>query len=393
MLIPNPRIEALRTAFPELGDDMLTHLARNARDVHAAPGDRICEEGEPGDIFYVIMSGRVQASKFLELGIQRLLKEIHAGEFFGELALLEDAPRVASIYRVGDARLLAISKQDFQALLASSPATAVTIMRTIASRLRDADRRSIEELRRKNEDLARAYAELEDVTKRKSEFLTVVAHELRTPLTAIKGYAHLIRLGLIRGDDLQRTLSVIVNNTEAIVRLVNNILFLQELELIPPTFEPVDMVQLVNSAVDAVKARAMASGLTFKLELPPDLPKARGDLDGIAQAFAALIDNAIKFSPNGGEIELIGRANGNLLEIEIADPGVGIPAEHLYHIFDRYQHLDAVGEHLFGGIGLGLPIAKQVVEQHGGNISVVSRIGEGSTFTVRLPIYREGKPG
>ena len=393
MLIPNPRIEALRTAFPELGDDMLTHLARNARDVHAAPGDRICEEGEPGDIFYVIMSGRVQASKFLELGIQRLLKEIHAGEFFGELALLEDAPRVASIYRVGDARLLAISKQDFQALLASSPATAVTIMRTIASRLRDADRRSIEELRRKNEDLARAYAELEDVTKRKSEFLTVVAHELRTPLTAIKGYAHLIRLGLIRGDDLQRTLSVIVNNTEAIVRLVNNILFLQELELIPPTFEPVDMVQLVNSAVDAVKARAMASGLTFKLELPPDLPKARGDLDGIAQAFAALIDNAIKFSPNGGEIELIGRANGNLLEIEIADPGVGIPAEHLYHIFDRYQHLDAVGEHLFGGIGLGLPIAKQVVEQHGGNISVVSRIGEGSTFTVRLPIYREGQPG
>ncbi len=383
------RIEILRNAFPTAGDDLLAYIARDAREIRVAAGDRICEEGEVGDAFYLIMAGRVQVSKFLAMGTQHLLNELHTGQFFGEMALVEEAPREASVDALEETTLLAITKQDFQEMLLAGPQVAIAIMRAMIARLRDSDRRTIRELGQKNDELAQAYVALRDAMQRRSDFLTVIAHELRTPLTSVKGYAHFIRLGMLKGDELAQALNVIVNSTDSIVRLINNILFLQELELIPPTLEPVDMHQLLHSLVDALQTRAAENKLTFKLNIPADLPKVRGDLDELAQAIGGLLDNAVKFSPNGGEIVLSAEAHDARLHVSIADPGMGIPPDQLYHIFDRYQHLESGGEQLFGGAGLGLPIAKQVVEQHNGTLSVVSRVGEGSTFTVTLPLYKE----
>ena len=383
------RVEVLRHAFPSLSEDTLAYVAQNAREIRVAPGDRICKEGEAGDAFYLILAGRVQVSKFLELGTQHLLNELYAGQFFGELALVEDAPRVASVDALEETELLVITKHDFQELMMNNPQMAVPIMRAVAARLRDSDRRSIDDLRRKNEQLAQAYLTLKDTVQRKSDFLTVIAHELRTPLTSIKGYGHFLRMGTLQGENLIRAVQAIVNNTDAIVRLINNILFLQELELIEPAFEPVDVPTLINVILTMVRPRAAGLGLTFQLDLPSDLPTVSADLDGLTQAIGALIDNAVKFSPGGGEISIAARVEDGQMRVSIQDPGVGIPPEQMYHIFDRYHHLEAVGEHLFGGVGLGLPIAKQVVEQHGGNISVVSSPGEGSTFTITIPVGRK----
>jgi two-component system, OmpR family, phosphate regulon sensor histidine kinase PhoR len=284
-----------------------------------------------------------------------------------------------------------MTKHDFQELLVSNPEMAVPIMRAVAARLRDADRRSLAELRQKNEELAQAYLTLQETVQRKSDFLTVIAHELRTPLTTIKGYGHFLRLGTLQGANLDRAVQAIVDNTDAIVRLINNILFLQELELIEPAFEPVDVPTLINAILTMVRPHAAGLGLIFRLDLPPDLPAVSADLDGLTQALGALIDNAVKFSPNGGEINIAARAEDGQLRVSIQDPGVGIAPDQMYHIFDRYHHLESVGDHLFGGVGLGLPIAKQVMEQHGGNISVVSRPGAGSIFTLTIPI--EGRNG
>jgi signal transduction histidine kinase len=383
------RIEILQRAFPSLTEETLAYVARNGREVRVAAGDRICEEGEVGDAVYLILSGHVQVSKFLELGTQHLLNELFPGQFFGELALVEDVPRMASVDALEETVLLVITKDDFQDLLTRHPEAAMPIMRSIASRLRDSDRRSIEELRQKNDELAQAYLTLRDLAQRKSDFLTVIAHELRTPLTAIKGYGHFMRTGTLQGENLNRAVEAIVNNTDAIVRLINNILFLQELELIEPAYEPVDIAMLINAILTTVRSRAASQSLTFRLDLAPDLPIVSADLDGLTQAIGALIDNAVKFSPNGGEILIAARAEDGQLRVSIQDPGVGIPPDQMYHIFDRYHHLEATGEHLFGGVGLGLPIAKQVVEQHGGHISVVSSPGEGSTFTIVIPIERK----
>jgi signal transduction histidine kinase len=385
------RIEVLGKAFPSLREDTLTYVARNAREVRVAAGDRICEEGETGDAFYVILSGRVQVSKLLQLDTPHLLTELRPGNFFGELALVEDAPRVASVDALEETALLVVTKHDFQELLLSNPEMAVPIMRAVAARLRDADRRSLDELRQKNEELAQAYLTLQETVQRKSDFLTVIAHELRTPLTTIKGYGHFLRLGTLQGANLDRAVQAIVDNTDAIVRLINNILFLQELELIDPAYEPVDVPTLINAILTMVRPHAARLGLIFQLDLPSDLPAVSADLDGLTQALGALVDNAVKFSPNGGAISIAARVEDGQLRVSIQDPGVGIAPDQMYHIFDRYHHLESVGDHLFGGVGLGLPIAKQVVEQYGGNISVVSSPGAGSTFTLTIPV--EGQNG
>jgi signal transduction histidine kinase len=386
------RIEILRITFPEMDDDLLVYVAKNSHEKLVAAGDRICEEGETGDAFYVIMSGRAQVSKFMTLGEQRLLTELGVGKFFGELALIEDAPRVASVDALTECDLLVITKGDFLNLLQESPAMVLPIIRAMAARLRDSDQRTIQDLRDKADQLALAYSELKNEVRRKSEFLTTVAHELRTPLTSIKGYAQLMRAGMIKGDDLPRAFSAIINNSEAITRLVNNILFMQELELITPVRESIDLREALQAAIDTAQARATESHLTFDVQFAADLPPVRGDRDSLSHALDALIDNAIKFSPDGGVIKIVGELDqDNNLKVAINDPGVGIAANQLYHVFDRFQHLDRAGDHLFGGIGLGLPIAKQVIEQLGGSISVVSKLGEGSTFTVTLPRYVDKK--
>jgi len=382
------RLAALHTAFPDLDDELLTSLAINARELHAAAGDCILTEGEVGEAFYIILEGRVQISKFLELGTQRLLNELRRGQFFGEMALIEDAPRLASVHALEETTLLVIGKQEFRDLLAHSMPVSLAVMRSVVARFRDADRLAIDELREKNRELAKAYAELSETTRRKSEFLTVVSHELRTPLTSIRGYAQLMRAGVIKDDNLPGALDVIVNNTDALVRLINNILFLQELELIPPVLLPLDMHEIISGLIASIQPRAAEVGLSFDVTLPPDLPFIAGDRDGLTQAIGALVDNAVKFSPNGGCIQVSAETHDHVLTLSITDPGVGIPPDEVYHIFDRFHHLETDGDHMFGGVGLGLPIAKQVVEQHGGHISVISRLHKGSTFTVTLPISK-----
>ena len=384
------RLEVLHNAFPSLNEETLTFVAYHAREIRVAPGDRICAEGEPGDAFYRDFVGPRAGQQIPRTRHAASLARVILRDSFLANWRCWKMPRGWPAWmRWKKPHCWSLRKTIFKNCSIVHPEIAVPIMRAVSARLRESDQRAIDELRQKNEELAQAYAALQDTMQRKSDFLTVVAHELRTPLTTIKGYGHFMRMGTLQGENLNRAVQAIVNNTDAIVRLINNILFLQELELIPPTFEPVDVGMLINAILTTVRSRAASSNLTFQLDLPPDLPAVCADLDGLTQAIGALIDNAVKFSPNGGMIIISAHTEEGLLRVSIQDPGVGIPPDQMYHIFDRYHHLEAVGEHLFGGVGLGLPVAKQVVEQHNGNISVISELGVGSTFTLTIPIERK----
>ncbi len=135
---------------------------------------------------------------------------------------------MASAYALEETTLLVIAKQDFRDLLAHSMPASLAVMRSVVARFRDADRLAIDELREKNRELAKAYAELSETTRRKSEFRRWSRTSSRTPPTSIWGYAQLMRAGVIKDGNLPSALDVIVNNTDALVRLINNILFLQE---------------------------------------------------------------------------------------------------------------------------------------------------------------------
>ena len=379
------RTEFLRAVFPGLTDSWLSYIASSVTRHIYPNGTIICREGDIGDRFYIIESGLVEVSKLLDGETSRILTRQGSGEFFGELALVIDIPRAATVAVIEEAALLEISKDDLNAYVRHNQAMAAAIMRAVALRLHDADQRSIGEMRRKNAELQQAYADLTREIERRSEFLTVISHELRTPLTSVKGYMHLLKAGMLKGADFERAVEALTGNFDQIVRLVNNILFLQEIELVVPQMEMLNLEQLVRGIVDLEAPRARESGLRILLEIEAGLPRLRGDEDSLKQAIQALIENAIKFSPDGGDILVKVRREGPHAAISVKDPGVGIAPDAVDHIFDRFHVLDKAGDHLFGGIGIGLPLVRAVVQNHDGMIRVDSAPGRGSTFTVELP--------
>jgi signal transduction histidine kinase len=384
--------EILHQVFPGLGEEELAELASVAELRTYPPGTILCHEGRAEEIFYVIVSGRAEVSKYIQADMQRVLHRPGPGEFFGEIALVQEGPRTATVHTVEYTTVLEIGRDAFLSVLNRSASMAVRIMLQVTSRLRDADQRAIADLRRKNVELAQAYAELAAQQKLRSEFLTTVAHELRTPLTAATGYLQLVNSGAVTWEQAPQFLETVAHNLATVVHLVNNILFLQELELITPEFKPLAISEVVLKAVEEMAKRATESGLTVNTRIQRKLPQVMGDAGGLSRAVGALLDNAVKFSPEGGEIGVRIQTRDETVCIEISDPGVGFPMEQLDDVCRPFTRIEESGGHLFGGVGLGIPIAKQVVESHGGHIEIESEVSKGSTFTIVLPIAEDARP-
>ncbi len=379
--------DVLESAFPGLDESELDGLVQIVRLETYPPDQIICREGAIESTLYVILDGWVQVSKYLEGERSRILHHQGPGEFFGEMALIQDRPRAATVRTLQNCTLLELTKKEFNNLLDRNPSVAFTVMRKVTSRLRDADQMAITDLRKKNLELAQAYERLAEHERLRSEFLSTVAHELRTPLTTVQGYLHLIRSGVIKPEKAIEMVPTLARNVDKIVNLVNNILFLQEIELITPKFEPVLIQGVVTDAAQRLHQKATEQNLMLKIDIAPNLPFVNGDADGLGRAITALLDNAIKFSPQGGEIQVtVKRQNGSLY-IEIADPGVGIPEDQLETLFEPFSRTESVREYMFSGLGVGLPIAKHVVELHGGSIQAKRRPQGGSKFTITLPVH------
>jgi signal transduction histidine kinase len=148
------------------------------------------------------------------------------------------------------------------------------------------------------------------------------------------------------------------------------------------------MIEIAQSVVEKYKTKAVEKDIHLRLAPSPGLPPVSGDSKSLERALTALIDNAIKFSPKGGDVNVRLRDRGDQVIIDVEDHGIGIHKENLARIFDRFYHLERSGDDLFGGIGLGLAITKQVIEQHQGSLSVTSTPSRGSTFTIALKKWK-----
>ncbi len=381
-------VRLLKQAFPGLGDEAAGELAELARIRTYPPGTLLCKEGEHEETFYLIADGEVEITKRFIEDEERLLRRAGPGTFFGEIAIIQNVPRTASVRTTEETTVLEIDKDVFEQVLRRSPSMALTMVRATIEHLRANDQRAIEELRRRKQELEEAYRVLSEQERLRSEFLTTLAHELRTPLTSAKGFMNLIQLGHMEGAALKMALDKVEAGIDNVISLINDLLFVQEMDTViaEPTRRPVDVGELIFELVSGEQDRAAEQGLEIATEIEPDLPKIEADPDGLRRAFGALLDNAIKFSPDGGVLRITIHNLGDELEISFADPGVGIPAEFMDRLFKRFERLEQIGDHLFGGVGLGLPIAKHLIEKHGGTITVQSELGKGSTFTVRLPV-------
>lgn len=380
--------EVLQRVFPGLSEEDLAELASASKLRTYPPDVVLCHEGRIEDTFFIILDGRVEVSKQLVGDAHRVLHRPGPGEFFGEMALVLKGPRTATVRTLEPTTVLEVDCSGFMNVLQRSASMAMRIMLQVMSRLRDSDQRAIADLHRKNIELTRTYAELHAQGRLRSEFLTNVAHELRTPLTSATGYLQLVNSGVVAPEQVSEFMETVARNLEIVVHLVNSILFLQEMELITPEFETLSVEEVVLRAVHEMVERAAHSGLTIDTRVEGRLPQVQGDAGSLSRAVAALLDNAIKFSPDGGEITVRVHTDDGTLRIDIRDPGVGFPMERLDDLFQPFTRVEVTGGYLFAGVGLGLPIAKYVVELHGGHIEVESQVGQGSSFTIVLPAAR-----
>jgi PAS domain S-box-containing protein len=239
------------------------------------------------------------------------------------------------------------------------------------------------------EQLTEQNEQLRELDRMKDEFIALVSHELRTPLTSILGYLELILEGEVGElvDEQRHFLAVIDRNARRLLRLVGDLLFVAQIEAGKLSLDCglVDLRALVEESVEGFRPRATERGLELVLELER-LPAITGDHTRLGQLLDNLLSNAIKFTPADGKVTVRLGARGEAVLVEVVDTGVGIPAEELEHLFQRFYRTTRATKDAVQGTGLGLAISKAIAEAHGGSIHVTSTEGEGTTFSVELPV-------
>ncbi len=232
-----------------------------------------------------------------------------------------------------------------------------------------------------------AVRRLEKVRK---DFVANVSHELRTPLTSIKGYVEALLDGAQSNPaQAEPFLRIILKQADRLNLIIEDLLQLSQIESGQVQFkrEPVDLPGLLERTLAMIKPLADKKRHTIHLLLPPDLPPVQGDEERLGQVFTNLLDNAVKYTPEGGTIELSGRRVGAAeLEVTVADTGVGIPSADRPRVFERFYRVDKARSRELGGTGLGLSIVKHIVEAHHGTIWVEGNDPFGSRFVLRLPV-------
>lgn len=371
-------------AFPGIKPDEIEELIANSKVRSYAPGSILCYENATEDKFYMLLEGEVEVTKLINNTDKRLLKTLAPGDFFGEMALIHNAPRAATVIAKTAITTLELEKAAFDRVLHNSSSIAMAMVTEISNRLRLNDQMAVDDLRLRAGELAQAYQKLAEQDLARREFLTNIAHELRTPLMVASGYLQMMQNGVLLGDQLTVGIEAISRNVQQIVTLVNDILFLQEMDLVLPDFQAVDMNRVARNVLNQYQPKAAQRNVTLRIEPDLNLPPVSGDPKSLERAIMALVDNAIKFSPKGGNVTVRFDQKDDKVFVTVEDHGIGIKEEHLPRIFDRFYRLERQDDDLFGGIGLGLAITRQVIEQHQGKLEVKSAPGKGSAFTVTL---------
>ncbi len=372
-------------AFPGIKAEEVQEVIVNSRIKTYPPGTVVCKENEIELVFYMILEGDFEVTKVINNSEVRLLTSLTAGDYFGEMALIHNAPRAATVRSKTHVVVLELDKEGFNRVLKHSPSVAMAMVSEVSNRLRHNDAMAVEDLRLRASELADAYQRLAEQDLARREFLTTVAHELRTPLMVAGGYLQALQKGMVAPEELDSKIDVIARNIDQITALVNDILFLQEIELVLPEFQAVNMVTIAEEVMKRYESKALARQVTLKLKGDRGIPEVQGDARALERALVALVDNAIKFSTPNKVVEIRLMSQGDRVIISVEDQGIGIAPDVRPRIFDRFFHIENYnGDELYGGLGIGLSITRQVIQQHKGTLNVESEPGKGSMFTISL---------
>jgi signal transduction histidine kinase/DNA-binding response OmpR family regulator len=242
-------------------------------------------------------------------------------------------------------------------------------------------------------DNALLLRKIQEEDQRKNEFLAMLAHELRNPLAPISNAVHILRVSTGDTAKLEWARELIARQLQQLVRLVDDLLDVSRITRgkIELTIEPVDVSQVVAAAIETSRPNIDSGRHTLSLQLPPKALYLNGDFARVSQILANVINNAAKYTPNGGLISLSAMREGDMVAFRVRDSGVGIPAEFLGSIFEPFTQVDRTLARSHGGLGIGLTLVRKLVEMQNGTVSVRSEgRNRGSEFTVRLPLAEAG---
>jgi len=239
-------------------------------------------------------------------------------------------------------------------------------------------------------ELRRALERLSELNQLKANLISNVSHELRTPLAHIKGYTELMADGQLGGlnDEQTNALAVVRRATERLGRLIDDLIEFSSASRtgLALNLTPVVLTELFAEALDASREKAGKAGVLLTLEAADGLPRPLADRERLGWVVHQLLDNAIKFTPDGGRVTVRAALEARAVLVEVSDTGIGIPRERIREVFEPFHQLDGSPTRRYGGTGLGLALVRLILDAHGAPLNVDSRVGEGTRITFTLPV-------
>ena len=395
------KISLLHLAFKGLTENELQEMAAVSQFCTYPPEHTLCNEGAYEEVFYIIADGIATISKNIsEHDGERILRIASKGDLVGEMALIQNVPRSATVRTLTNCTVLEMNKRNFETMLSRSPSMAINIIRTTLNRIRENDQIAIQDLQNTNKVL-------HHLDRNKLEFIQVAAHELRTPLTVLKGYVNVLNSfpEIKTNPVLSEVMDGIIKGADRMHEVVNTMLDVTRIdsETLKLRAAPVLLKRVISDTVHELNKAALERNVELIIAQDTDTPNINGDPSLIQKAIYHLIVNAIKYTPDGGKVTLSSYPitmdqDVTGVEISVQDTGIGVSAEHHELIFEKFYQVGNATVHSSGktsfkggGPGLGLAIVRGVARAHGGRAWVES-IGHdesnypGSTFFLQLPI-------
>jgi signal transduction histidine kinase len=241
-------------------------------------------------------------------------------------------------------------------------------------------------------ELQEALDKLTELNRLKNDFISNMSHELRTPLAHMVGYIDLLKVEALGSlsEDQRSAIAVLEKSYRRLNSLIDNLLFMafDTAESLHLETGEIDLEHIITEVIRNYETKAKTAGILVSSSLPPNLPSVQADINKIEWVISQLLDNAVKFNQTGGRVHISATLDARRVQVAVADTGIGIPNDKIDEIFEPFHQLDGSSTRKAGGAGIGLTLAKRIVEAHGSKLQIESHQGRGSRFSFSLPVYQ-----
>ena len=375
--------------FHNLEDSEINKILIVCHEKTFDPGEIIFEEGSVAEKFYIILSGKIEVWKDYRSQEKDRLAVHKKGRLFGEMALIDDLPRSATVIARENTRLLYIERNDFHKIIKENSSIALSVMRSVSLMIRKSNDSFVENLRARNKKLQKAYKELKETHEELirmerlstlGKISSLILHDIRNPISIMRGYAEMIRMQPDNEEKNKKNADRIISESDRLNRLANEMLDYSRGE-IRLNMQIVNIDDMINNVINSIKDRFSLR----KIEIIKDI-KFKGpvlmDMDRIVRVLYNLADNSRKAMPKGGKFTIKTYEEESTYVIEISDNGVGMSEKVKKHVFEPFFSYSESG-----GTGLGMSIVKNIIEAHEGNLTLDSEKNKGTCFKIIMPKY------